>query len=152
MGFWDNVDRKTVEDCWEWQSRVGDRGYGRIRYDGRDRRSHRVAYEVANRGIPEGAWVLHKCDNKTCVNPAHLYAGNPKDNTQDSIEAGTHPFHTQFKQGDPSPNRRLSREDVEEIRRRYESTDATQSDIANDYDVTQATISKAVRGVYEWRE
>ena len=102
--FEDYVDRKGPDDCWEWQGpRSAERGYGCW---GR-RRAHRHAWEMANGPVPDGLWVLHHCDNKPCVNPAHLYAGSRADNMRDAVERGrmhsprrTHCPHGHLKDGD----------------------------------------------------
>lgn len=63
--------------------------YARTWVDGRCRGAHRVAFEVANGPIPDGAWVLHRCiARKSCIEPGHLYAGNASQNMQDTLRAG----------------------------------------------------------------
>ena len=58
-------------------------GYGQIHSSGRTAYAHRVAWELANGQIPEGAFVLHNCDNRRCVNPAHMRLGSFQDNMDD---------------------------------------------------------------------
>jgi hypothetical protein len=86
--FWSKV--KTEGACWLWQgSTSGSLAYGQFR--GRSHRpefAHRVSWQLANGPIPDGAWVLHRCDVPRCVRPDHLYLGTPWDNAQDTVEAG----------------------------------------------------------------
>jgi hypothetical protein len=81
--------RKVDSGCWEWLRAVRTDGYGTVK----DRRditvgAHRVSWQEHKGEIPEGLHVLHKCDNKLCVNPDHLFLGTHKDNMKDMIGKG----------------------------------------------------------------
>lgn len=80
-------------DCIEWthsrNKKDGNRlDYGQVRRDGKMRKAHRVAWEESYGPIPDGALVLHTCDNPPCVNPAHLYLGSHSDNAKDRERRG----------------------------------------------------------------
>jgi len=78
--FWSKVDIREDSDCWLWKASQAD-GYGAF-YDGKVVvRASRFAYEVTYG--PTDLYVLHKCNNKLCVNPKHLYAGTHGDNMRD---------------------------------------------------------------------
>ena len=80
--FWGQT--KRVGDCWEWQGAISDTGYGAFRLGPKLlTNTHRYAYHLANRRIPEGMFVLHHCDNPPCVRPSHLFLGTAKDNNAD---------------------------------------------------------------------
>ena len=87
--FWSKVAVGATEDCWLWTAAVVNSGYGvkRVTRNGKNAMAlaHRMAWEIFNSDIPEGLVVCHKCDNKRCCNPAHLFLGTHKDNTQDMI-------------------------------------------------------------------
>ena len=74
--------------CWLWLGEVHDSGYGRISLKGRMRFVHRVAYAAWVAPIPNGQRILHRCDQPTCVNPGHLYAGSAGDNFTDMVRRG----------------------------------------------------------------
>ncbi|WP_402844370.1 HNH endonuclease signature motif containing protein [Microbacterium sp. GXS0129] len=79
---------RTENDCLVW---IGPRhwdGYGYFKHAGRHARTHRVAYELAHGPIPDGAVVMHTCDNPPCCNPDHLRAGTQRDNVADAIDKG----------------------------------------------------------------
>jgi hypothetical protein len=80
-------------DCWEWQGGKNNIGYGMMRDGPKMRTTHRVSYEEHNQSsIPSHLVVMHSCDNKLCVNPAHLSLGTRKDNTDDMIRKGRHNY------------------------------------------------------------
>jgi hypothetical protein len=71
--------------CWEWNGpRVA--GYGRVGFNGKDCYAHRIQWVIQFGDIPDNLYVLHKCDNRPCVNPDHLYLGTAKDNARDREE------------------------------------------------------------------
>jgi hypothetical protein len=88
--FWKYVVK--TESCWSWSGNKGRGGYGRVstgsKSDGYTL-AHRFSWELHNNPkIPDGLFVMHKCDNPECANPEHLMIGTPKENTQDMIAKG----------------------------------------------------------------
>jgi len=86
--FWEKVNKETANGCWEWSSAVRGNGYGafftHLLNEGRKcHGAHRYSWMMVNGPIPEGLWVLHKCDNRICVNPDHLFLGDRTDNMRD---------------------------------------------------------------------
>lgn len=69
--------------CLEWQGGRDKDGYGKLKWDGKHYRTHRVSWEVHFGSIPEEMWVLHSCDNPSCCNPAHLFLGTAQINNDD---------------------------------------------------------------------
>lgn len=71
--------------CREWQRARSKNGYGFIHFDGKMQKAHRLAFEAFIRPIPPGRFVLHHCDNPSCVRPSHLYAGTNNENMRDMV-------------------------------------------------------------------
>ena len=80
-----------VTGCWHWNGPGTGKGYGRMSYQGRAQVAHRLAWMAWNGDIPEGMSVLHKCDNRACINPEHLWLGTYSDNLADCWAKGRHP-------------------------------------------------------------
>lgn len=84
--FWSWVEK--TDNCWVWNGSRYRKGYGRVSYHGVRQAAHRVAYQLSVGPIPGGLYICHKCDNKFCVNPDHLFAGTQVDNMQDWTKKG----------------------------------------------------------------
>jgi hypothetical protein len=86
--FWSRVAVRQPSDCWEWTGCRTALGYGRFGIGKRVVKAHRRAWELVNGAIPDGLWVLHKCDNPPCVNPSHLWLGTDAENQHDMSAKG----------------------------------------------------------------
>ena len=82
--FWKLVIRQGPE-CWIWDGALSKSGYGQFNLYGETVYAHRMSWIMHYGNIPESLLVLHKCDEKRCVNPTHLYVGTHIDNMSDRI-------------------------------------------------------------------
>ena len=128
-----NFEGGKDKNGYGWQ-----RGYG-------ERKAHRVAYVKANGPVPEGLWVLHKCNNPSCINPEHLYAGTPKQNGEDRVAAGNsrNPTNTDVR-GEKNPNAKLTQKDVEYIRSVYKW--GMGPELGRQFGIHPIMINRIVRG------
>lgn len=113
--FWPKV--ALTPGCWIWQGSKRHNGYGQVFYNGRPERSHRVSWIMHHGPIPSGKWVLHRCDNRSCVNPAHLFLGTAADNTADMLRKKRH--RSSPKRGEQNNFAKLSDAQVRALRRMY---------------------------------
>lgn len=105
--------------CWLWTGGVSGLGYGSIRKDGKNKRAHRVSWEIHNGVIPDKADVLHRCDTPSCVNPKHLFLGDDRANVLDAIAKGR--WYFPDNRGERNGTAILTAEQVIEIRASKES-------------------------------
>lgn len=138
--FWAKVDRRASHECWEWQGQRLPNGYGVAhRTPGNKTTAHRVAWEIANGPIPTELHICHRCDNRPCVNPAHLFLGTRADNMDDMKAKG------RSSRGARQWSTRLTDADVVRIRRLGTARDLSQREIAQRFGISQAEVSNIVR-------
>ena len=136
--FWARVDK--TDGCWLWKGSTC-RGYGRISVENRIMRAHRASWELAFGKIPDGLYVLHHCDNNTCVRPDHLFLGTQKDNIQDCVQKGR--LNTAI--GEKRGSTRLTVEQVLLIRQKLK-LGIRARELANEYGVNRSTIYHIKQG------
>ncbi len=158
--------------CWVWTGATTYQGYGKMNIRGVRNFTHRISWEIHNGPVPDGLWVLHKCDFTTCCRPDHLFVGTNQDNTADSTTKGRrasgerHGTHTKpetLKRGDEHWTNRmpekvkgesngfskLTDDEVRAIRKAYKGDEYTnresQQSIADRFGIHQTAVSAIVR-------
>lgn len=104
-------------------------------------KAHRHSWAIHFGEIPTGLWVLHRCDNRKCVRPDHLFLGTSDDNIADKLAKGRQSRTAHEAAGAA----KLTYDDVHEIRTAF-LLGASQKTIANLYRVSSKTISWFIRG------
>ena len=121
--------------CWEWKGAGKGNGYGHVRRGEKNITAHRYSYQLFVDNDVDGKDVCHKCDNRKCVNPYHLFLGTRKDNMQDAKLKG------RTARGFMLPNTKLSKEDEDEIVKRSKAGELYK-EIAKDFGVTRHSIGR----------
>ncbi len=123
--------------CWYWSAYRMKNGYGLFRYPSGHQLAHRVSHRLFNGPIPDGADVMHACDNPACVNPSHLSTGSRAENMADAKAKG------RMATGTRHPKAKLTIDQVRAIRGSTE----LQRTLAMRYGVAQSAISKIKTGL-----
>lgn len=112
--FWKSVTVAGPDDCWEWIGSQRGHGYGGYKVGDHWRSAHSVSLELSlGRPLQEGMIACHRCDNRRCCNPAHLWEGTHHENHMDKVEKG------RWYGGEWTPERRKKTGDRHRARQRY---------------------------------
>ena len=130
-----------IAGCWPWHLRYRDKdGYCHIKINQKMHRAHSAVYALVHGTIPSGLYVLHRCDNRACCNPDHLFLGTARDNAHDAMRKDRH------SRGTRNGISKLTDDDVRAIRASTE----TQWTLARRYGVWQGTIWHIKAGI-RWK-
>lgn len=137
-----DVEFDTNGGCWLWTGgHVPSTGYGQIQTAGEKWGAHRASYAVFCAPIPKGLQVLHRCDVRACVNPAHLFLGTPADNMADMVAKG----RGRVPVGEQNGAAKLRADMIPTIRARLAAGEGCRA-IGADYGVTDGVINAIRRG------
>lgn len=142
--FWAKVDKNGPNGCWVWNGYCQKFGHGWTRFG----LAHRYAWEQLRGVVPEGQFVLHKCDNPPCVNPDHLYVGGRQDNQNDMANRGRSVW------GERSHYAKLTAKQVKLIRSLFVRTGEKKSnanELAEQFGIKHGQLLKIVNG-QSWRQ
>lgn len=129
---------KVENGCWEWSLRVSPNGYGQAKVSQKFWTAHRLSWTYHKGPIPDGMIVCHKCDNRKCINPSHLFLGTTQDNVDDKMKKGR--FVPSF--GEKSGRSKLTESQVLSIR----ADQRPQSKIAKDFGIAQSNVCQIKLG------
>ena len=136
--FWSKVNKGG--DCWLWIASKTTSGYGKFVIRGKYIAAHRYAYTAMNGPVPDGMCVCHKCDNRACVNPAHLWLGSNDDNMADMADKQRSPHGSQHMRS------RLTPKAINDIRELHAAGGYTHRELARMFGVSRSTATKAING------
>lgn len=134
--FWKKIEKS--EGCWKWKACIHSNGYGGFTILRKEMPPHRLSWILHKGSIPKDHWVLHKCDNRTCSNPEHLFLGDVRDNVSDSIAKGRHT------KGIVQGLHKVTEEQVKEIRKKYMPYSYSMYTLAKEYGISVSEIHTIV--------
>jgi hypothetical protein len=131
--------RIVPDGCWEWTGAPTTGGYGMFQVHGRSTGAHRAAFIIFRGAIPPSQHVCHRCDNRGCVNPDHLFLDSPAGNMADKVAKGRQAS------GDRHAATKLADRDVEGLRA-LRATGRSTNSLAREFGLSQQQVSDICRG------
>lgn len=139
------ANHQQTDGCWIWTGSTTQDGYGRLKVHYRWNRAHRYSYAYYVGPIPAGLNVLHRCDNRRCVNPDHLFLGTVIDNNLDMVAKGRN-VPPPRGAGESNTQARYTAEQVIAIRQLHYDAGVSAPQIAHDLAISVKTIRDILTG------
>ena len=142
--FLRHINKNTTNGCWEWTSAKTKSGYGLFSIRGSQKYAHRIAYKEYVEDFDNTLFVCHKCDNPSCVNPAHLFVGTAKENSRDMVMKQRNIF-VYHPKGKELPFCKLDESQVKDVKS-LRAKGISLKQIANMFNISESMVSKIARG------
>lgn len=139
--FWRYVSESDPASCWPWTGRKDKDGYGTLRVGESMRRAHVLSWVLHFGQVAPLLLVLHRCNNPSCVNPAHLKMGTHLDNMADRLAADHYP------RGDRHPMAKVTEDQVAEIHAAL----GTYAEIGRRFGLSASQVGNIRRGTRKWK-
>ena len=146
--FWKNVVKTPT--CWNYTKRISNTGYGTITEIGphsirKTFLTHRASWFFHFGPIPDGMFVCHHCDNRTCIRPDHLFLGTDADNMDDMALKGRRACGDKVANfGEKNPSSQITSLIASQIRHEYGQGNCSQQKLADKYGINQRSISNII--------
>lgn len=141
--FWNKVKKDSDDKCWEWLGSKYYNGYGQFYERPNKIVAHRYSYELHYGKINDTTLVVcHKCDNRKCVNPNHLFLGTQSDNLKDMVSKGRR-VHSSRK-GTNNGMCKLTEKEVEDIRKRYTNEKISAKLLGKEYGISESQTLRII--------
>ncbi len=146
------VGVESKDRCWLWAGPFYLRGYGRLNLRGKTYYAHRLMFAHIHGLAPEGIQICHHCDNPTCVNPSHLFAGTRSDNAKDMMAKGRGrgQFSTDSTSGERNVKAKLSRQQVDEMRSLFRGGGFSKKELGRRFGITSVMACYIINGKH-WK-
>lgn len=132
--------------CWDFNGKTRTDGYAALEYKGRRMLVHRASWLIHYGVIPDGIFVLHKCDNRKCSNPDHLFLGTQKDNIFDMVSKG----RNRYVSGEKIVQSKLKTEQVIKIKKLL-AQNISNKKIAESFNINHCTVSD-IKNNKTWKQ
>ena len=147
--FFSKIAPKLKNNCANWIGPISRGGYGFFKLKNKNYLAHRVSYFLLSPQNIDNKCVLHRCDNRRCVNIYHLFLGTYADNNRDKMIKNRCSRNHGVK-GEKNHKAKLTDAAVKDVRNIWASGKYSQREISKKYQVSQQLISLVVN-VKKWK-